>query len=122
MSRRKKTPAGTDVLYGLLKLKCPYGHELGAIFQSAIGRSNNVYRMTTEQLDTFKRDERPGVGGRVDNPELVTPGQPLRGMCPACKHERRGKYWYEESWEIVDSYLRVEVGDTHSAQRTITLH
>jgi hypothetical protein len=82
MSRRQKTPAGTDVMYGLLKLKCPVGHELGAILRTR----HNVYRMTTDQLATFKKDE------QLQDAELVTPGQPVRGICPICKQEGRTKY------------------------------
>jgi hypothetical protein len=99
-------------MYGLVKLKCQSQHELGAI----LGTRHNVYRMTVDQLAAFKKDE------RVDDAELVTAGQPVRAICPICKREGRTKYWYEQSWEIVDAELRAELNDTHSARRTITLY
>jgi hypothetical protein len=112
LSRRKKTPAGTHVMYGLLKLKCLVGHELGAV----LATRHSVYRLTTDQLDTFKKDE------EVQGAEQVASGSPIRSICPICKQEGRSKYWYEQSWEIVDAELRAELNDSHSAQRTITLY
>jgi hypothetical protein len=117
MSRRQKSPAGTHVDYGLLKLKCPSGHELGAVLAR-----RNIYRMTPDQFGAFRRDESPGVGVTVEDAEEVIPGQPVRGTCPICKQQGRAKYWYEQPWDVIEAYLRGELHDTHSAQRTVTLY
>lgn len=111
MSRRKKTPASTDVMYAILKMKCPHKHELGAIYAR-----HQVWRFTVEQFATFMRDE------TVLNPEQLIPGRDVRAACPICKQEGRTKYWYEQLWEIVEAELRAEGNDRHSAHRTITLY
>jgi hypothetical protein len=111
MSRRQKTPASTNVMYALLKMKCPRGHELGALLRTR----HSLYRMTREQLAVFKQDE------EALDLEPLPLGQPVRSTCPICQREGRPVYWYAQPWAVVETELRAEFDDTHSAQRTLTL-
>ncbi len=117
MSRRKKsptkTPTGEDVhvVHGELPLKCPYGHDLGAIVITPRG---SISRLTRDQFKAFKDGE------QINDLKSVIPGQAVGEMCLICK-QQRPKYWYEQPWDVVEPHLQYELHATNSGERALTL-
>jgi hypothetical protein len=102
-SRAGKSPVGTDISYGQLKLKCPHGHELGAILLTVGG---SVYR-----LSHMLSNENP--------PEfaLLPIGQKVHVTCSRCGPHTD----YQASWSVVAEQLADERRDTQSEYRTLIL-
>jgi hypothetical protein len=121
MSRRQKTPEGTTVFYGLVELKCPHRHKLGALLVTQSSRT--IFQLTPDELANFKRDEELPSGARRSQAtgKLIPPGEPVRAKCPICYQQRESKYQYQQPWEVIWSYLDLELRDTRSAQRTAIL-
>lgn len=118
MSRRKKsptkTPTGDDVhiFHGELPLKCPYGHDLGAVVVSR----HSIYHLTRDQFGPFKDGE------DVRDLKTVELGQAVGELCFRCKQERpHDKYWYEQPWDVVKPHLDYELHAADSGKRSLTL-
>jgi len=106
VSRRRKSPVDTHITYGQLKLKCPYGHELGAILAT---RDRLLYR-----LDHVLKDGEPSAF------DPMVPGRPVRATCDICRQQQRSPH-YEAPWPIVEKHLQEELADPHSEHSTLTL-
>jgi hypothetical protein len=118
MSRRKKspikTPTGGDVhvVHGELPLKCPYGHDLGAV----VITRHTIRLLTRDQFQAFKDGE------EINDLKAVIPGQAIGALCFRCKQERpHDKCWYEQPWEVVKPHLEYESHAANSGERSLTL-
>ena len=83
MSRRKKsptkTPTGADVhvIQGEFPLKCPYGHDLGAI----VATRHTIRHLTRDQFQKFK------AGEAITDPKSLIPGQAVDELCFRCRDQ-----------------------------------
>jgi hypothetical protein len=118
VSRRKKsptkTPTGGDahVLHGELPLKCPYGHDLGAI----VATRHAIRLLTRDQFQAFKDGE------EVSDLKSVIPGEAVGELCFHCKQERpHDKYWYKQPWDVVKPHLEYESYAANSGERSLAL-
>lgn len=109
------SPRTSEPLYGLIKLKCPRKHELGAIMvQPRKPMPGQTQRL--RRLDGVIKPPKitRGSDGEFELPEpetlsgggSVPPGLPIRATCRECREQRWPKYCYEECWELIEPEIR----------------
>lgn len=84
-SRRDKS----DPLYGQIRLRCPRGHDMGAI--TAQPRQSPKHFFQTERLMRTNDD---GVSGAA-----ILRGDPIAVTCTICARD------FEEKWDMIEPIL-----------------
>jgi hypothetical protein len=81
-------------MYGEIPLRCPYGHDLGAIVITRHG----IRHLTRDQFKDFKS------GDTISDVKTVAAGQVIGALCLYCKQRSpRDKCWYEHELSAADS-------------------